>query len=282
MTEEDDVKVKWLKTEYIPVDKIKMSELQARQKEVTAGLELFAEQIRNVGLIQPIVVYQKGNEYELLVGQRRYLAHRDVLEWKEIRAEIIKRPEDDMMATTISWLENHARKKMANKDTLRHVARMLGEGMTAKQVGSTLGMSAVEVNRAKQLPSVPDVVREAVESGKLSIKNAIKATIAKRFEKHETPESKGDDVLDMALKMDPKKLSDQQLSNIGDYVDEHPDANNDEILDQGVVTEKELITVDLSSSENKRLVSYQKNNDKTSRSAAARDLILDGLTEAGV
>ena len=282
MTEEHDVKVKWLKTEYIPVDKIKMSELQARQKEVTAGLELFAEQIRNVGLIQPIVVYQKGNEYELLVGQRRYLAHRDVLEWKEIRAEIIKRPEDDMMATTISWLENHARKKMANKDTLRHVARMLGEGMTAKAVGDTLGMSAVEVNRAKQLPSVPDVVREAVESGKLSIKNAIKATIAKRFEKHETPESKGDDVLDMALKMDPKKLSDQQLSNIGDYVDEHPDANNDEILDQGVVTEKELITVDLSSSENKRLVSYQKNNDKTSRSAAARDLILDGLTEAGV
>ena len=282
MTEEDDVKVKWLKTEYIPVDKIKMSELQARQKEVTAGLELFAEQIRKVGLIQPIVVYQKGTEYELLVGQRRYLAHRDVLEWKEIRAEIIKRPEDDMMATTISWLENHARKKMANKDTLRHVARMLGEGMTAKAVGDTLGMSAVEVNRAKQLPSVPDVVRVAVEAGKLSIKNAIKATIAKRFEKHETPESKGDDVLDMALKMDPKKLSDQQLSNIGDYVDEHPDANNDEILDQGVVTEKELITVDLSSSENKRLVSYQKNNDKTSRSAAARDLILDGLTEAGV
>ena len=282
MTEEHEVKVKWLKTEYIPVDKIKMSELQARQKEVTAGLELFAEQIRHVGLIQPIVVYQKGNEYELLVGQRRYLAHRDVLEWKEIRAEIIKRPEDDMMATTISWLENHARKKMANKDTLRHVARMLGEGMTAKAVGDTLGMSAVEVNRAKQLPSVPNVVREAVEAGKLSIKNAIKATIAKRFEKHETPESKGDDVLDMALKMEPKKLSDQQLSNIGDYVDEHPDASNDDILDQGVVTEKELITVDLSSSENKRLVAYQKNNDKTSRSAAARDLILDGLTEAGV
>ena len=82
--------------------------------------------------------------------------------------------------------------------------------------------------------------------------------------------------------MEPKKLSDQQLSNIGDYVDEHPDASNDDILDQGVVTEKELITVDLSSSENKRLVAYQKNNDKTSRSAAARDLILDGLTEAGV
>ena len=282
MTEEDDVKVKWIKTEYIPVNKIKMSELQARQKEVTAGLELFAEQIRKVGLIQPIVVYQKGTEYELLVGQRRYLAHRDVLEWKEIRAEIIAKPEDDMMATTISWLENHARKKMANKDTLRHVARMLGEGMTAKQVGSTLGMSAVEVNRAKQLPSVPDVVREAVESGKLSIKNAIKATIAKRFEKHETPESKGADVLDMALQMDKIKLSDPQLSNIGDYVEEHPDASNEEILNKGVVTEKELITVDLSSSENKRLVAYQKNNDKTSRSAAARDLILDGLTDAGV
>ena len=74
MSEEANVKVKWLTTELIPVSKIDMNELQARQDKINAGLEAFAEQIRGVGQIQSIVVYRKGDRFELLVGQRRFFA----------------------------------------------------------------------------------------------------------------------------------------------------------------------------------------------------------------
>jgi len=140
MAEQDEVEVKVIKTTKIPTDKIQLSNLQARQSQVTKGLEAFAEQIRKIGLIQPIVVYQSGDKYELLVGQRRYYAHKDVLHWPEIFAMIIEKPKDDLLATTISWLENEARQKMVNRDVIRHVANLYSEETSKKDIAKILGI----------------------------------------------------------------------------------------------------------------------------------------------
>ena len=102
MSEERKTIVKWLGTEEIDVDLIDMSNLQARQDQINAGLEAFAEQIRGAGQIQSIVVYRKGDRFELLVGQRRFLAFQKVLNWDKIRADIIEEPKDEQMKTTIS------------------------------------------------------------------------------------------------------------------------------------------------------------------------------------
>ncbi len=59
MSEERKTIVKWIGTEEIPVNLIDMNELQARQDQINAGLEAFAEQIRGAGQIQSIVVYRK-------------------------------------------------------------------------------------------------------------------------------------------------------------------------------------------------------------------------------
>ena len=83
----------------IEMDKIQLNELQARKINVTKDLEIFSEQIRSVGLIQPIVVYQSGDNYELLVGQRRYYACKDFLKWKTIRAEVIKKTDDSKISS---------------------------------------------------------------------------------------------------------------------------------------------------------------------------------------
>ena len=139
MAEEDDVVIKHVETKKIPVDSIQLSELQARLKDVTIGLDIFAEQIRPYGLIQPIVVYEEGDKYELLVGQRRYYAHKDELKWTNILAMIIEKPESDDMSRTISWLENVARKQMSNSDKIRHVTNMLGKGKTHEEISKVLG-----------------------------------------------------------------------------------------------------------------------------------------------
>ena len=122
-------------------------------------------------MIQPIVVYQEGDKYELLVGQRRYYAHKDVLKWTNILAMIIEKPESDEMSRTISWLENVARKQMSNSDKIRHVTNMLGKGATQDEVAKVLGISKAEVKRAVKLPSTPTVVQKACEKGEISIDN---------------------------------------------------------------------------------------------------------------
>lgn len=282
MTEENDVEIVVKVTRKIPVDKIQMSNLQARQSGVSKGLEIFAEQIRKIGLIQPVVVYEiEGGMYELIVGQRRFLAHKDVLKWTEIMAMIIEKPSTDMMSTTISWLENEARLKMTMKDKMKLVAEMYAERNTIHDIHNTLGMTLPDVRNCLQLPRVPDVVREAVQNGEITVESAVRATDAKQFEKFSTDESKGADVLDLAKKMMGATLTNKQKVGAVDFGSNNPDASNEDIIQGAVDNTVVTVTVDLTSSNNKRLERYTESNDLPSKNIAAANLILDGLTEAG-
>ena len=276
----ENVVIKVIETAKIPIDKIKMGSVQARQSQVTKGLERFAEQIRKIGLIQPIVVYPDGDNYELIVGQRRYLAHKDVLEWGEIFAMVIEKPKENMMATTISWLENEARQKMQNKDKIRHVVNMYSQKYSQKEIAKELGILLKEVKACIGLPRTPDVVREAVERGEIPIVLAIRATDAKGFDKGTTSEDEGNDVLDLARQIHKNKLTEKQINNMQEYGETNPDATNNELMVDGIVNTSEQLTIDLQSSDMERLDKYAKNNDQ-SRSSAAANLILDGLKEYG-
>ncbi len=280
LSEENQVEIKVIETKKIPIDKIQTSNLQARQTQVTKNLEIFAEQIRKIGLIQPVVVYLKDNKYELIVGQRRYYAHKEVLHWNEILAMIIEKPKDDMMATTISWLENEARQKMQNRDKIRHVVNMYSQKYTHQEIADTLGIKIKEVKGCIGLPRVPNVVREAVERGEILAHIAIRATDAKEFEKNVTSEDNGDDVLDLAKQISQNHLTDKQIDNMVSYGEENSNVDNKELLKDGIVNTREQIIVDLQSSDMNRLKKYAENNNK-SKTSAATDLILDGLKDSG-
>lgn len=280
MGEEDDVKVKVVETKKIPIDKIKMSNLQVRVTNVTKGLEIFAEQIRKIGLIQPIVVYETNDGYELLAGQRRFLAHKDILKWKEILAMIIEEPKSHMMKKTISWLENEARAKMGPKDKLKWIAEMYSEGVGIHEIAKTLSIKQDEVRSAIQLPRVPDTVREAVQKGEIDALTAVRATDAKQFEKGETPESKGNDVLDLAKKMMLNKIGKSESENLLEYAKTNPTASTDELLTKGIISTREKILVELLSKDAKRLDNFAKSKERT-KPEAASDLILEGLENYG-
>jgi len=282
MSEQNQVAIKTIEVKKIPIDSIQLSNLQARQLQVTKSLEIFAEQIRKIGLIQPVVVYEiDGGMYELIVGQRRFLAHKDVLKWTEIMAMVIEKPASDMMSTTISWLENEARQKMTFKDKMKLVAEMYAERNTIPEIMKTLGMTNPEVKNCLQLPRVPDVVRDAVQNGEIPVDIAVRATDAKNFEKYNTDESKGADVLDLAKKMIGASLTNKQKVGAVDYGAQNADASNDDIIQGAVDNSVVTISVDLTSSNTKRLDRYAENNDAGSRNVAAANLILEGLTEAG-
>ena len=282
MSEEDNVEIIVKETKKIPVDKIQMSNLQARQTGVSKGLEIFAEQIRKIGLIQPVVVYEiDGGMYELIVGQRRYLAHQDILKWKKIMAMIIQKPASDKMATTISWLENEARQKMSMKDKMKLVAEMYAEKIPIKDIMKDLGMKEKDVKGCVKLPRVPDIVREAVQNGEISPDLAIRATDAKNFDKFITDESEGDDVLELAKLMMGNKLTVSQLGGTEEFGTSNPDASNGEIIQGGIDNSTSQISVDITSSDIKRLERYAENNEIASKNVAAALLIVDGLTEAG-
>ena len=285
MAEEDDVIIKPIETKRIPVDSIETSHLEVRVTQVTKGLKDFAEQIREVGLIQPIVVYRKKDtseeKYELLAGQRRFLAHRDHLHWQKIFAMIIEEPKDEMMKKTISWLENEARRDMVKKDKYAHIIELQSKNKTKKQILKILGITSDVYDAAITLPRMPDVVREAVLQGELDPLTALRATDAKRFEKDVTDESKGEDVLKLAKLMMQNKLTKDEKNNVAVWGQENPgEDNNQTIMEEGRKKIMEEIKVVLMNHEAKRLDKYAE-SQKTSRGESARELILDGLDDRG-
>ncbi|GAI04140.1 unnamed protein product, partial [marine sediment metagenome] len=79
--------MKKLKFEYLPLDKIDISISNVRKTNLKEGIDELANSIKEIGVQQPIVVSTKGERYELIIGQRRYLACKKIGK-KEIPALI--------------------------------------------------------------------------------------------------------------------------------------------------------------------------------------------------
>ena len=72
----------------IPLDDIQISEDNVRHQDPTKDLEELAASIKRHGLLQPVVLNGEYGQapYELISGQRRFLAHQQILKWPKIRA----------------------------------------------------------------------------------------------------------------------------------------------------------------------------------------------------
>lgn len=128
----------------IPIKDIRrVSDCNVRVTDRKAGIEDLVDSIRKHGLLQPVVLLGSfGNPpYELIVGQRRFLAH------KEMGAETIKaifaEDLDDWNARILSLGENmqrvelnHADKAKAITDLYIHFKR--DERRVAKELGLKL------------------------------------------------------------------------------------------------------------------------------------------------
>ena len=269
-------------TKKIPIDKIQVSNLHVRQSAVTKDLEILAKNIRKTGgLLIPVVVFEiDGGMYELIVGQRRFLAYKHILKWTEIMAMIIEKPTSDMMKVTISFMETSSQMKITEKDRMKVINDMYAKLIPIQKIGEILGITTQKVKACIQLPRVPDVVRDAVENGEIPVRIAVRATDAMNFEKYITDESKGADVLNLAKKLIENKFTMSQLRACEEFGKSNPDATNEEIMQGGIDNSKVTIQVHLTSSDNRRIERYAENNGLSFESAIL-ELILDKLDETG-
>ena len=76
----------------VPVKDIEVSDDNVRHSERDKDLHELADNIRRHGQLQPVLLIGEFGKpkYRLIVGQRRFLAHRDILNAKEIKAIFVK------------------------------------------------------------------------------------------------------------------------------------------------------------------------------------------------
>lgn len=148
----------------IPIRDIRVSNANVR-KDLQAGnedtgLRDLANSIRENGLLSPITVKPlTGGIYDLVIGQRRFLACRDELGWDTIPATV-RAGLDDTAAVVISLVENVQRADMAPIDKAKAFQGIYSQYGDYSRVAKETGVSAQTIRRYLSLlnlaPSLQD------------------------------------------------------------------------------------------------------------------------------
>jgi ParB family chromosome partitioning protein len=123
----------------IPISQIVISELNIR-KDLSAGsedstLDDLARSINENGLLNPITVLERGGKYEVIVGQRRYLACQ-LLGWLDIPA-FVRTNLDNVDARILSLIENVHRADLSPMDKARaydEIYKIYGPGVSTRTI----------------------------------------------------------------------------------------------------------------------------------------------------
>lgn len=155
----------------IALEVIDPNPYQPRKEFDEAGLKSLADSIEEYGLLQPIVVSPAGaGRYYLVVGERRLRAAK-MAGLKTIPAII--RTADDQHKLELALVENIQREDLNQLEEGMAYRRLMDEfGLTPDDVCKRVGKSKPEVYGRLALLGLPDEVKEAFVSGKMSYKRA--------------------------------------------------------------------------------------------------------------
>ena len=160
----------------LPIKDIRPNPFQPRQDVDPAALEELVSSIKQVGLLQPVVVRRAngdgvgGGGYELIAGERRLRACQQ-LGWERIPA--VQRDADDRTLLTLALIENLQRDDLSPVDEARGYDRLIAEFSLAQQdVADAVGRDRSTVANALRLLKLPAAVLQMLHEGQLSVGHA--------------------------------------------------------------------------------------------------------------
>ena len=154
----------------IKLDDIIPNRFQPREVFDEDALNELAESIKLHGVIQPIIVRQVDNKYEIIAGERRYKA--SVLAGKTEIPALVKN-KDDKESSIIAYIENSQRKNVSAIEEARTCERLLSTNdLTQEQLAKQLGMSQSTLANKLRLLTLPVEIQEAVLHGDVSERHA--------------------------------------------------------------------------------------------------------------
>jgi ParB family chromosome partitioning protein len=155
----------------IPLDKIERNPYQTRSHFNEAQLDELAQSIAASGVVQPIVVKRlTGDNYQLITGERRWLASRKA--GKNTIPAIIRQVSDEQ-ALEMTIIENLQRADLNPMEQARAYQRLSSEfKMTQEQMATRTGKERASVSNFLRLLRLPEGVQQRVEAGDLSFGHA--------------------------------------------------------------------------------------------------------------
>src|SRR6266545_4145292 len=154
----------------IPVSAIARNPRQPRGEFPEETLEALARSIREVGVLQPVVVRPRDGGYELVAGERRLRAAK-LAGLATIPA--IVREGDDTESLREALIENIHREDLAPLELAAAFQELLEDlGVTQEMVAERLGYSRAHVANTIRLLSLPGDVQRLLAEGRIQAGHA--------------------------------------------------------------------------------------------------------------
>lgn len=153
----------------VPIDLLDPNPGQPRQ--VMGDLSELMASIAEKGIIEPLIVRQRGNRYQIIAGERRYHAAVQV-GLREV--PVIPRTADDIEVMELALIENLQRKDLTPfeeaeaLEQLAHRCRYTHEDMARK-----LGKSRTSITESLSLNGMPKEVRDLCRLAEISSKSTL-------------------------------------------------------------------------------------------------------------
>lgn len=155
----------------IPVNKIHPGKFQPRRTMDQAELDSLAKSIREIGVLQPVVVRPSADGgFELVTGERRWRAAK-AAGLKEIPA--ILRPLDDADTALAGLIENLQREDLSYWDEAAGYDNLLKNfPITQGQLAKALGKSQSTIANKVRLLKLPESIRRQIQAAGLGERHA--------------------------------------------------------------------------------------------------------------
>ena len=257
----------------IPLADLIIGLAQVRIRDVAKEVDELADSISKVGLLEPILVgpAEEDGKYEIITGQRRFLAHQE-LDRETIWAAILDERVDEVTAKVLSVTENLVRRNLHSRDLIDVCTYLYRQYGSLKAVSEETGLSYAKVRQYVKYDQLVPELKRLVDVGEVKLNTALRA--------QEASSASGDvntgEAVEFALEMEP--MSGAQQTDIVKSRNSSPDRAADEIIEEaksgGKVTQ---VLITLTSEVHGALGQYAASQN-TNTDDAAGMLIREGLS----
>lgn len=154
----------------LPVTRIRANHAQPRQVFDEEAMAELVHSIKEIGLLQPIVVRRTGDDYEIVMGERRWRATQEA--GLETIPAIVRETDDTAMLRD-ALLENLHRSQLNPLEEAAAYQQLLEDfECTHEELAQRIGRSRPQISNTLRLLRLPPPVQRRVAAGVLSAGHA--------------------------------------------------------------------------------------------------------------
>jgi ParB family chromosome partitioning protein len=188
---------------------------QPRKKFDDNSISQLAQSMKSEGVILPLVVRKKGNQFEIVSGERRWRAAQKI-NLERIPAVVIEA--DDRKSKKIAMIENIQREDLNPIEKANAFKEYMDvERVTQEQLSEVIGIDRSTIANFVRLLDLPDDIQEAVSRGTLTMGHARailavsgekeRISLARRIEREGLSVRKIENIIKLSGKADRRKKS---------------------------------------------------------------------------